>query len=238
MNYRIFSIILGLTMILSGTGLAMFAHGSKELSDLSNNSILVFDIEDIEVFMDPNPLNFKSKGKFVTVHIEIPSEYDIDDISVSSIRMDDFLQPEEIKGTALKIGDHDDDDIPDIMLKFDRQAIIEHYGKCEDKVVSFTGMIGDKSFIGEIKLTIFDKNTKEDGSDLIYSTDFSSDPSGKRIIHPGITGTRPLKHTKQQCMTIQMNMQVRTYPTITDPSNSNMTSMLMISTGREISTWD
>jgi len=90
--------------------------------------------------------------------------------------MDGFLQPEEPKGKTLKLGDHDGDGIPDIMLKFDRQAIIDHYGVCKDKEVSFTGSIGDLTFEGKTKITIFDKKPGKESSPLIYSTDFSSDP--------------------------------------------------------------
>ncbi|MGA1820073.1 MAG: hypothetical protein ACMUHU_03590 [Thermoplasmatota archaeon] len=166
MDHRILTIILGMIMMISGSGLAMFADGSS--AD--------FDIEDVEVSFDPNPMNAGSRGKYVTVHIEFPADHDIEDIDVSSIRMDGVIQPEVPKGKTLKIGDHDDDDIPDIMLKFDRQAIIKHYGICKDKEVAFTGSIGDLTFEGSTKITIFDKGPKSKSSNLVYSMDFSSDP--------------------------------------------------------------
>ncbi|MGA1793626.1 MAG: hypothetical protein ACMUHM_06725 [Thermoplasmatota archaeon] len=169
MYHRNLIIILGVIMIISGSVLAMFADGSSE--DL--------DIEDAEVFFNPNPMNVGSQGKFVTVHIEVPKDHDIEDIDVSSIRMDGVIQPEIPKGKTLKIGDHDDDDIPDIMLKFDREAVIKHYGVCFEKEVSFTGSIGDLTFEGKTKITIFDKKQREKSTDLIYSTDLSADPQWK-----------------------------------------------------------
>ena len=166
MDHRVITILFGSIMILSGSGLAIFADASEE--DI--------DIEDAEVSISPNPMNFISEGKFVTVHIEVPATYDIKDIKVKSIMMDGSLQPEEPKGKTLKIGDHDNDDIPDIMLKFDRQAIIDHYGVCENKEVSFTGSIDDLTFEGKTKITIFDNRMQKKSSALLYSTDFSSDP--------------------------------------------------------------
>jgi hypothetical protein len=166
MDYKIPTIFLGMIVILSGSGFAIFVNGSSEN----------YDIEDVEVFFNPNPMNYRSQGKYVAVHIEVPAEYDIEDIDVSSIRLDGVLKPEAPKGKSLKIGDHDDDDISDIMLKFDRQAIIDHYGVCKDKEVTFTGTIGKLTFEGSTKITIFDKKSKEESTGLIYSTDFSSDP--------------------------------------------------------------
>lgn len=164
------AILMGLTMLFSGTGLALCAFGAKSVSNDG------YDIEDVEIFFKPDPMNARSNGKFVTVHFEFPSEHDIEDIVVSSIRLDGFLEPEKVKGKTLKIGDHDDDEIPDIMLKFDRQKIIDHYGICEDHKVYFTGSLGDLDFIGTTEITIFDNRPRDGGWNQIYGTDFSSDP--------------------------------------------------------------
>jgi len=73
--------------------------------------------------IDPNTLNLGSKGNWITSYIEFPEDYDVNDINVSSIVLNDtvLLQPKPIE-----IGDYDNDAIPDLMVKFDRAKVIEY----------------------------------------------------------------------------------------------------------------
>jgi hypothetical protein len=69
----------------------------------------------------PNTLNFKSRGKWITAYIELAKGWDVNDIDLASIRLNDVLETE---GPS-EVGDEDQDGIPDLMVKFDRQALIE-----------------------------------------------------------------------------------------------------------------
>lgn len=71
--------------------------------------------------INPHKLNMKSKGKFITVFIEIVNKYDANDIILEEILLNDFLNCE---AKPFNIGDHNDNDIPDLMIKFDRAAVI------------------------------------------------------------------------------------------------------------------
>jgi hypothetical protein len=75
--------------------------------------------------IDPNTLNLKSKGKWITAYIEIPG-WDLTKIDLSSIRLNKTIQPEMNQKYGFvrnPIGDYDEDGIPDFMVKFDRKAV-------------------------------------------------------------------------------------------------------------------
>ncbi len=72
------------------------------------------------VDFDPDTLNLKSKGKWVTVYLELPVGYNINEIDLESIKLNGQI-PAEPKPT--KIGDYDKNGIPDLMVKFNRSAV-------------------------------------------------------------------------------------------------------------------
>ena len=71
----------------------------------------------------PQSLNLRSKGRWITAYIELPKGYNVDDINVSSIMLNETI-PAELRPTA--IGDYDNDTIPDLMVKFDRAEVISY----------------------------------------------------------------------------------------------------------------
>jgi len=70
---------------------------------------------------DPNTLNLKSKGKYVTCYLELPQSHDPWDIDVSTVLLNGSI-PAELSPTS--VGDHDRDGIPDRMVKFSRESVI------------------------------------------------------------------------------------------------------------------
>jgi TolB protein len=79
--------------------------------------------------MDPNTLNLKSKGKWVTCYIELPEGYDVTDIDPSTILLEDTLLPildpkfGWVKDEDGYIMDHDGDGIMERMVKFARDGV-------------------------------------------------------------------------------------------------------------------
>ena len=71
----------------------------------------------------PRTLNLASKGEWITCHIELPSGYTVENIDVSTIRL--IIGNENVPAEAwpIDIGDHDNDGMADLMVKFDRQAV-------------------------------------------------------------------------------------------------------------------
>ncbi len=77
----------------------------------------------------PKTLNLRSKGKWITAHIELSEDYNISDIDRTTIVLNDTVPVDPFwmdKPLKSVIGDHDDDGVADLMVKFDRQAVIEY----------------------------------------------------------------------------------------------------------------
>ena len=97
--------------------------------------------------IDPDTLNLKSKGKWITAYIELPSGYSVENIDVSTVRLivDSDNVPAESRPTG--IGDHDNDGIADLMVKFSRSAVqaIINVGEVE---LTFIGEVDGIPFEG------------------------------------------------------------------------------------------
>ncbi len=63
--------------------------------------------------IDPDTLNLKSRGKWITFYIEFPDDYDVNDIDVDSIRLEGVMEVQ-----------HSDVQDGILMVKFNREYII------------------------------------------------------------------------------------------------------------------
>lgn len=75
------------------------------------------------VDIDPDCINLNTIGKWINGYIELPGEYNVSDILVSTILLNDTI-PAELHPTS--IGDFDNDTIPDLMVAFNRTQIVEY----------------------------------------------------------------------------------------------------------------
>jgi len=109
---------------------------SHDYAFMDNNVLLAFDnfivnsgllicegriIVPIDI--KPDTLNLKGMGKWITAYIELPEGYDVASINVSSIMLNDTIPAEP---RPVTIGDYDNDTIPDLMVKFDRDEVISY----------------------------------------------------------------------------------------------------------------
>lgn len=79
--------------------------------------------------IDPDTLNLKSKGKWITCYIEPPEDYNISDVDRTTILLNDTIPVDSFwldKPLESVIGDYDSDTIPDLMVKFDRAEVISY----------------------------------------------------------------------------------------------------------------
>jgi hypothetical protein len=72
--------------------------------------------------IDPDTLNLRSWGNWITAYIEFPEGYDVADIDVSSILLNGTIPVCRCAPTA--VGDYDSDGISDLMVKFFRLRVI------------------------------------------------------------------------------------------------------------------
>jgi len=68
-------------------------------------------------------LNLRSKDEWITAYIEPPEGYDVAEINVSTLMLNGTI-PAELAPIA--IGDYDNDNFPDLMVKFDRAKVIQY----------------------------------------------------------------------------------------------------------------
>jgi hypothetical protein len=73
------------------------------------------------VDLNPDVLNLKSHGNYITAHIELPLGFDPADTDVATVTLAGVLATE---ASPAEIGDADHDGIPDLMVKFNRQEAI------------------------------------------------------------------------------------------------------------------
>jgi uncharacterized delta-60 repeat protein len=83
--------------------------------------------------IDPNTLNLKSKGKWITAYITVNSPYVVNDIDISTVILDDTILAEwgDVQGTTL-------------MVKFDRSEVEDYIGVPKDAIeLTVTGEFFD-----------------------------------------------------------------------------------------------
>ena len=73
--------------------------------------------------VDPDTLNLKSKGNWITAYIELPSGYDVKNIDVKTVRLIVGKDNVPAENWPTSIGDYDNDGKPDLMVKFSRSAV-------------------------------------------------------------------------------------------------------------------
>lgn len=91
---------------------------------------------------DPDTLNLKSKGKFITCYIELPEGYDVNDIDVDTILLEDVIEVQN-------------SDVQDsvLMVKFDKQDVIYYIENIlgitsDDVTLTVTGEVAEILFEG------------------------------------------------------------------------------------------
>jgi hypothetical protein len=109
------------------------------------------------VDIDPDVLNLNSTGQYVTAYIQLPEGENVADIDVSTVKLTEanhnaLSTPLPIVGPT-EIGTYDADGISYLMVKFDRQALIQE--------------LASKGLSGNVSLTV--KGNLNNGTPFIGS---------------------------------------------------------------------
>jgi len=116
------------------------------------------------VDIKPDTLNTKDEGRWVTAYIELPDGYDVNDIDVDTVQLcfdkndngtfeDNECVFANTKSTT--VDDYDGDGIPDLMVKFDRQALIACLGNTTgDVTLTVSGEVAGLPFEGTDTITV------------------------------------------------------------------------------------
>jgi hypothetical protein len=114
-----------------------------------------FDQLSATIDIDPDAINLKSKGKYVTGYITLPPGFNPADIEISSITLNGTIPACE---SPYSVGDYDNDGTSDLMVKFSRQVV--HDNSSPGAAVPFTvaGELTDGiPFTGTDNICIMDK---------------------------------------------------------------------------------
>jgi hypothetical protein len=122
---------------------------------------------DATIDIDPDTLNLKSKGKFITAYIELPEGFDVSGTDMSTVFLNGTVLA---KPSPTEIGDYDSDGITDLMVKFDRASVQELVDPGENVEIIITGTVSEINFEGSDYITVIDEgkeHTSEDGSSVV-----------------------------------------------------------------------
>jgi hypothetical protein len=101
-----------------------------------------------DVNCHPRSLNRWSMGNWITCYIELPSGYDPKDIDADTILLNDLLKPvldpryDFVTDETEYITDHDNDNVPERMVKFERGAVQDVLPLGVDVEILITGYVG------------------------------------------------------------------------------------------------
>jgi len=116
-----------------------------------------------EVDIVPNTLNLRSKGKWITAHVELPEGYDASNVSVSTVMLNDtilisLLDVPAPRPVPTEIGDYDGDGVQDLMVKFNRAMVKDlilsegiTYGNV---TLTITGIVAGTPFEGSDSIRV------------------------------------------------------------------------------------
>ncbi len=114
-----------------------------------DNDVDIFSFISAQIDIDPNTLNLKSKGRWITCYIELPGGMDVKDIDVPTVKIS------EINGNYIdipaethltEIGDYDSNGMNDLMVKFDRSEV-EDNSIPVNAAITITGELNNGSFL-------------------------------------------------------------------------------------------
>ena len=119
-----------------------------------------------KVEIDPQTLNLKSNGKWITAHIQLPEEYDPADIDASTILLNGTIAPVfdhpkhgSVESTSKYLVSHNGKGAGELTVRFDRTSvaswIYQNVGRQHDVSLTITGEFKD--------------GTPFEGTDTIYA---------------------------------------------------------------------
>jgi hypothetical protein len=112
----------GAAIQVDSDGDGVFEHTFTSDNEPNYDEFMLQTATTIDI--DPDVLNLKSKGKWITAYIEFPEGYNVSGIDVLSIILNGTISVDLNAPTA--IGDYDGNGILDLTVKFDRAEVISY----------------------------------------------------------------------------------------------------------------
>jgi len=101
--------------------------------------------------VDPNTFNTQSGGNYITAHLEFPDGYDPAQVLLESVRLNGTVAASP---DFFEIKDWNHNHVPDVALKFPRDAVEGTLGEGDQVPVSIFGTLGDRCFLGTTMIRV------------------------------------------------------------------------------------
>jgi hypothetical protein len=101
------------------TGTISMQEGQTFAAIFTGTSLTSYRCAQVDI--NPENLNLRSKGEWITTYIEIAESFDMHNVDVSSIMLNGTIPV--ASSAPVTIGDNDNDGIPDLMVKIDRATV-------------------------------------------------------------------------------------------------------------------
>jgi len=101
--------------------------------------------------VDPDTLNLRSEGKWITAYIQLPEGYDPENIDATTILLNGTISPvldlkyEFVTNSSEYLVDHNEDGILERMVKFDKAEVMA-LPNVGEATLTITGEVNDTSF--------------------------------------------------------------------------------------------
>jgi len=170
---KISLVLCGIIALILIFPAAQAAIVNQAQTTYTGSGVIIDEVE-VQVDIRPNTLSFNSSGKYVTCYITPPEGYSVCDIDTSSIFLESLPAIPDWTG----IVDRDLDGIDDLMVKFDRPAVLELLEGAEVSVdLTITGNFEDGvTFFGVDTVQIYCSNYEKrlfDAGLSIFTSDMT-----------------------------------------------------------------
>jgi len=115
--------------------------------------------------VDPNTVNTQSGGNFVTAFLEFPPEYDPAQVHLNSVLLNGTVAPSL---DFFQVGDWNHNHVPDLALKFARDAVKSALSQGDQVPVTITGAIGDRCFDGTTTVRVIGPHLRNPNGGEVY----------------------------------------------------------------------
>lgn len=190
-----FVVVPGSEMVSPGLEYYIEAIDDQGLSglwagyDANDPYVVTVGSQTIEVDVDisVDVINLAGKGKWVTLAVELPADSGatVEDISLDSLTLNGVSAATNTKYGFVKnpvITDSDGDGLDELLVKFDRQALLATLSAGDDVQLALAGMVGDTLFEGVGTVTVIGADNESRG--LRKARGHKASKPDHRIAHP------------------------------------------------------
>ena len=118
------------SLLVSGKPDLFLENVENKVNNYAEGSITIgIPVISATIYIDPNTLNLKSQGNWITAYLQLPEVYNPEDIDATTILLNETISPildpkyDFVTDSSEYIVDHDGDGILERMVKFNRTEV-------------------------------------------------------------------------------------------------------------------